>query len=580
MLAILAPMIPQTRESNRSRQWRRALFAILCAGLLACSKQDAPPISAVLITLDTTNVRALDVYGPDRGITPNLTEFAEGCVIFDRAHTVAPITLPAHSSMMTGLYPLRHGVRDNGLMQLPSEANTLAEIALDAGYQTAAFVAARVLSSPFGIAQGFETFDEPDHDRSPRVVKHIAERPAPEVTDRALEWIARRDPDRPFFLWVHYFDPHDPYDPPEQFLEQAEGREYFGEIAAMDHEVGRLLDALEREVGFDQIFFGVVADHGESLYRHGEPTHTALIYEDTMHVPFLLRFPGGQRAGQRSEEIVSVVDVFPTFLEQLGLDSPAGIDGLSLAGSTIPPDRGVYMESYTGALNFGWSPLVGWVDDEGKYLHSSKPELYDLKTDPKEEKNLYGVGPLDPAPYVDAIARLSALPRLSSGGPLNLSTERMRELRSLGYAAAGDPTGEIPDPLDPSDLPAPGERIEAFSLFTSALTLAYSGERQEEALKVMEDIIRENPNNLYAKETLGGVLIEARRFNEAQVLFEELLTRGGERFVPRASLGWLHARAGRLKEAETNYERALELRPEESALAAQLAKVQKRMADQ
>lgn len=566
------------------KHWPLGLVLLYSSFCTACTKsEDSPPrprVSGVLITLDTTNVRALDMYGPDRKITPNLVAFAGESVIFDKAHTVAPITLPAHTSMLTGLYPLRHGVRDNGLMALSEDATTLAEIASEAGCETAAFVAARVLSRPFGIAQGFDVFDEPINDPNTSVVKHIVERRAPEVTNRALEWLRNRDGERPFFLWVHYFDPHDPYEPEPQFLEMADGRSYFGEVAAMDHEVGRLLDALRRDVGFENCVIGVVADHGEALYRHGEPTHTALIYEDTMHVPFLLRFPDGRRAGQRSQEIVSVVDVFPTFLDEMGLAGPSGLDGLSLASAGVPEDRGVFLESYSGFLNYGWSPLTSWLDARGKYVHSSKPEFYDLAADPGEKSNLIDQEGVEVTSYRQAIRELSALPRLDVVGDVKLSAERLRELRALGYAAAGDVDSEILDPLDPTELPAPIDRIEAHAALSNALAAIYSGGDRNQAIELMLEIVTENPNNMYAQETLGGVLMETGRFDEAQILFEGLVARGKERFPFLASLGWLHARQGNLKESVRYYERAMELRPEEAQLEKQLDQVRKRLNSQ
>jgi arylsulfatase A-like enzyme len=568
--------LSSTRRLRCSQSRLALVGALLPLCLPGCAAKEPTRPSGVLITLDTTNVRALDAYGTDRGITPRLLELAAASVVYERAYTTAPITLPAHSSMMTGLYPLRHGVRDNGLMQLPSEATTLAELASEAGYETAAFVAARVLSAPFGLDQGFDTFDEPSPGAGPKVVNFIQERRAPEVTDKAIAWLRARQDDRPFFLWVHYFDPHAPYEPPPDYLKQAAGNSYLGEVAAMDAEVGRLLDALREEVGLEHLMIGVAADHGEALFRHGEPTHCAFIYDDTVQIPLMLRFPGGRRAGERSREIVSVVDLLPTFIEELGLAGALGIDGLSLSQGRVPAERGVYVESYTGYLNFGWSPLAGWVDSHGKYLHSSKPEFYDLGVDPKESEDLFAARPQEVARYRQAIEELSRRPRLATGSHVDLSEEQLRELRALGYAAVGDMESELIDPLEPCDRPAPWERAEPYRNFTQALSLAYTGDR-DEALRLLRGVIAENPGNLYAQEALGGMLIEAQQFEEALGLFEGLIARGVDRFAFRTSAGWLQERAGNFVKAEEHYARALELRPGEEATAVKLANVRQRM---
>ena len=555
-----------------------AVLSIACLGLGACGGEDPRPLSGVLITLDTTNVGALDSYGMDRGVTPALFELSKECVVFERAYTTAPITLPAHSSMMTGLYPLRHGVRDNGLMELSSEATTLAELASEAGFETAAFIAARVLSAPFGLAQGFDVYDEPNLNTGPKLVKHIQERRAPEVTARAIEWLRGRDKERPFFLWVHYFDPHVPYEPSEEHLEQAGGRQYLGEVAYMDEAIGELLGVLREEVGLDELVLGVVADHGEALHRHGEPTHCAFIYDDTVHVPLMLRFPDGRRAGERSQDTVSVVDLLPTFAEELGLAGPDDLDGFSLS-RPLPAERGVYVESYTGYLNFGWSPLAGWVDSRGKYLHSSKPELYDLRADPKETQNLFDQRPQDVERYRQAIAQLSKRPRVARGSGVEMSQDLINEMRALGYAAAGDMSTDFIDPLDPCDRPAPAERVGPYNAFTSALHLAYTGEG-DEAIRLLEGVIAENPGNLYAQETLGGLLIENKRFDEALVLFETQIAQGVERFAFRASAGWLHQEKGDLEKAAEHYAAALMLRPNEHPIRRKLEMVRAKLAEQ
>jgi len=553
----------------------RFALALVLGALGACGDPEQLPPSGVLITLDTTNAPALDVYGPDRGLTPHLSALAAESVVFERAHTVAPMTLPAHASMLTGLYPLRHGVRDNGLMRLSGEARTLAESAQEAGFETAAFIAAIVLSSPYGLDQGFDVFDEPQVGAN-SAVPTMSERSSTAITDAALAWLEQRDRDRPFFLWVHYFDPHHPYEPQKEFVELAKGNAYHAEVAAMDADIGRLLEALEAQVGYEELMIAVVADHGESFGRHGELTHSAFCYQATIQVPFFLRFPDGRRGGTRTQEVVSVVDLFPTFLEEMQLGAEEGIDGITLASGTVAPDRGVYVESYSGYLNYGWSQLAGWVDANGKYLHSSKPEFYG-PGDAEEKNNLMGrPGGADVAPYLDSLEHLSKLPRLGPGGGLSLSAEQRASLQALGYAAAGDMEQELPDPLDEVDRPAPAERAAQYRKFTKALGLAQAG-RNAPAIKLLREVLAENPGNVYALETLGGSLLAEKRYEETVEALEALAATGSERYWARACLGTAYEQLGKYDEALLSFEVAKHLRPEEPTVQQAIERVKAKL---
>lgn len=534
------------------------------------------PLSGVLITLDTTNTGALDLYGKDRGLTPNLMALAKQSVVYDRAHTVAPITLPAHTSMLTGLYPLRHGVRENGMMKLSQGAETLAERATEAGFESVAFVSASVLLEHYGLDQGFEVYDEPSQATAGGPAK-INERNSKLVTDQVLSWLEKRDSERPFFLWVHYFDPHMPYSPAPEYIEKAGGNLYRAEVAAMDHDIGRLLTGLEQQVGYDEMTIAVVADHGEAFHAHGELTHSVLCYESTMRVPFMLRFADGRGAGTRSEDIVSVVDVFPTFLDELGLGAAPGVDGVSLSGAEIEADRGVYLESYSGYLNYGWSPLSGWVDRGGKYLHSSSPEFYDLSKDPTETRNLYSAGGVDTSSYLKAIEELSQRPRLESGGDVELSEEQIRELNALGYAAAGSRTEDLPNPLDVSDLPAPAQQTELYAKSNFAVGLVAAGQ-YEEAIRRLTEVITANPRDVNALDALGSALIVMERYAEAIDPLERVLARGIDRHTTRALLGIAHEKTGNFDKSLLHFRRAEQMRPGGKGIAEAIARVEAKAA--
>jgi len=575
----LAPMRNRPRSARRQGRLRQSWGLILLALVAACGGEApvelGPRRPGVLITLDTTNAGVLDIYGDDLGLTPNLTELSRSSVVFDRAHTVAPITLPAHTSMLTGLYPLRHGVRENGMMSLSGEAETLAELAREAGFETAAFISASVLLAHYGLDQGFEVYDEPK-DKKGRPAMRTGERSSALVTDAALQWLEERDDDRPFLLWVHYFDPHKPYTPPAEFLEKAGGDPYRAEVTAMDHDLGRLIDALDRRYGLDELMLAVVADHGEGFDAHDEETHSLLCYETTVHVPFLLRYPDGRRAGTRSDELVSVVDVFPTFLRQLGLRPSPEVDGVDLSDSPVPADRGVYVESYSGYLTYGWSPLAAWIDGTGKYLHSSEPEFYDLDEDPGELRNLLSSGEADPEPHRRAIAALARLPRLESGEQVELDSAQIAELNALGYAAAGLEARELPDPLDDSSLPAPASRTEVHAKSNHALGLLAHG-RNAEAIPLLREVIAENPRDINALEGLGSALVHVGRFREAIEPLEALLATGNDRHLARICLGVSYEEIGDYEKSLLHFKGARAIHAGGPGTAAAIQRNEKRL---
>ena len=535
--------------------------ALPLAGLLltACAGEADDRPSVVLVTLDTTRTAALGCYGNTRGATPRLDAFARESVLFEEARTVAPITLPAHASMLTGLYPPRHGVRDNGIYVLTEAASTLAELAAEAGYDTAAFVAAMVLHEGYGLAQGFATFDAPGSTAG-RSATRISELPAEEVNRRALRWLAERDGDRPMLLWVHYFDPHEPLQPKEPFLSQVGGRPYLAEVAAMDHAFGALLDALEAEDLLDRSLVLVVGDHGEDFGQHGEPTHSVTCYDTTMRVPFLVRYPDGWEAGTRSAAPVSVADVFPTAADAMGLETPADLDGRSLYRRAPDAGRGVYFESLAGYLNYGWSPLLGWFDSDGKYLHSSAPELYDIRRDPAERSNLLPQAQERAARYRSAIAEVLARPVLPAQRRAELDAQALADLRSLGYAAAASGEEDLDDLLAETGRPSPHQRTDELRSFYEAVQLGAAG-RRGEAIAALRALTRDNPGNVYAWDILGLYLYQEGELEEASRILEGLLEISPGRATTYDVLGHCAEGLGRREEARRYFLAAQERNP-------------------
>ena len=540
--------------------WIAALLALGFAPLVAACGPAEPPLSAVLITLDTTNRDALGCYGQRLPITPNLDRLAREALVFDQARTVAPLTLPAHGSMLTGLVPLRHGVRDNGLFPLAAEAETVAERLGAAGYACAAFVSAVVLAAPYGLDQGFGTYDAPRGRRS-GASGHFLERPARETVRAACDWLRARDRARPFFLWVHGFEPHEPYAAPAEFLERAGGDPYLAEVAALDDALGELLRVLDQETGPERLLVIVAADHGEALGDHGERTHSVLCIERVLRVPLLVRLPGRARAGERVADPVSVTDIAPTLLAELGLEAPAGLDGRSLLASTR--ERGLYFESYTGYLNYGWGPLAGWVEGSAKYVHGTEPELYDVAGDPAERVNLFAERGAEVARARAGMAALAARPRLPRGGARgggHLDEALAADVQALGYAGTAGGESEFPEPLADTGLPAPRTRMDELELFYRALVRHEKG-KTPEAIADLESVVEQNPRNATALNVLASYLYQSRETARALAVLERIRERARERATVQDLMGHCLENLKRPAEALEHFERALALKP-------------------
>jgi arylsulfatase A-like enzyme len=525
--------------------------------------------NAILITIDTASARSFGCYGGPPDLTPSVDRLAQEGLRFAQARTVAPLTLPAHASLLTGLYPPRHRLRDNGLRALPASAQTLAEACRDAGFSTAAFVSAAVLDAAFGLDQGFDVYSGPPRPAQ-QTTSHYAQRNAAETAQETRWWLNARERGRPFFLWVHFYDPHVPYDPPPAFLDRAGGDPHLGEIAFVDQAIGELLEPLRQDGTLDETLLVLTSDHGESLGAHGEPTHGAFCYDATLHVPLVLRLPGRARAGEVVEEVVTLSDVHPTLLAALGLAPDAAVDGRALLA---PPAarEGIYFESYSGYLNYGWSPLAGWLDARGKYLHSSRPEHYDWRADPGEARDL--AAEADTAGYRTALAELLARPPLADDTPDGrISDALLSELRQLGYGAIGALLEELPSPLEPSDRPSPKERACELEPLLVANALG-DARRYADAVPILQAIVAENPNHLLALDLLAFGLMQLEHFDEARAILERRVSAGAQRADTCINLAVCLERAGDTERARGWYERALELDPSNAQALEELARL-------
>lgn len=539
---------------------RRLLALAFALVFTACGGEPRP--SVLLITLDTTRADALGCYGANVKVTPHLDALAAEGVRFEWARTVTPTTLPAHTSMLTGLYPHRHTVRDNSLSAVPQGALTVAERARAAGFATAAFVSAKVLDRAFGLDQGFEHYSQPPRENEVVGATGFSARPAATTVAEAERWLRATRADRPFFAWVHLFDPHQPWIAEERFMKAAGGHPYLAEVAATDEAIGRLVATL-RELGrLDSTTLLVVGDHGEGLGEHGEDSHAYFVFDTTLRVPFLLRRHDRARAGEVVDGIVSVVDAAPTMCEALGIATPPDPDGISLWSAAPPPDRGVYFESYYTYLRFGMAPIAGWVDAAGKYVHSAVPEFYDPRNAPKERRNLLEEHRARVSSYRDSLARSLARPALEVGESVASDSELMRSVSELGYLGASGSTGALPSPLEPSDRPSPHQRAEELRTCESAERM-FSRGRFADAERLLEGVLARNPRNTYALEYLGHAQMRLGKLEAARASLEGALEHGPEREPILRALGFVLERLGDDAGALARFTRAAELDPSE-----------------
>lgn len=535
----------------------------------------APPAAArpnvVLLTLDTTRADHLGSAGWAYASTPNLDALAGRGLRFARCDSAAPITLPSHSTILTGLFPLRHGVRDNGTFVLPGSVETVAEVFSRAGYDTAAVVSAIVLARRHGLDQGFRIYDD-DLGAGVSAGTEVEERQAEGTTTAALAILGELRP--PYFLWVHYYDPHEEYRPPTRFADAARGpnRLYDGEISYMDSEIGRLLAALPPAT-----VVAAVGDHGEMLGEHGELTHGILPFAGARRVPLLLAGPGVPRA-QVSDCLARTADVAPTLLALAGVALPAGLDGEPLVSDPLRTAGGAachrvsYTESFLPYYAYKWYPLRTLSDGRALFVQAPQRGLFELDRDPGEKLDIGAAEPALVALWGSRLERLLA----AAGEKLaearspqaTLGEEQRRQLASLGYlAGAGASGGAIAD-----DLPDPRARVEiAQALHAAAARIQQGG--CSEVLRELERIVRDDPHNFPALTLAGQCLRDAGRHAEALALYERAAAENPASAVPVANVAGCLVQLGRQAEAAREFRHALALDPTEGDSAANLARL-------
>ena len=540
----------------------------------------AGDLSLLLITLDTTRADRIGAYGFDDIETPHLDRLAAEGILFEQAQAVAPLTLPAHSSIFTGEFPPAHGVRDNGGFYLADEHVVLAEILRDEGLRTGGFVGAFVLDAKWGISQGFDHyFDDFELGDTVRLALNEIERPADEVTDAALAWLGEA-PDARFFSWVHYYDPHSPYEPPEPFAERYRNRPYVGEIAYVDSQIGRLLAWLDDNDRTRDTVVLVIGDHGESLGEHGESGHGFFVYEGATRVPFILRAPYDTMRGRRVADVVRAVDVSPTVLDLLAVDAgqaerDSSFQGASLvrlltgaSGSRLP----AYAEAVYPRYHYGWSDLASLRLENMKYVAAPRPELYDLAADPGEQNNLYSDRPDE----VDRMATiLRALESRWADAALpapvqEIDPDTRARLAALGYLASFG--GGDAAPVDRSTLGDPKDKIHLFNLMRIAREASLQGNR-DAAVEALERVLAEDPAVIDAWVRLGDEQIRTDRTEAAIGSYRKALELKPDYAHAVINLANAYRQAGADEEAILGYQEFLRLDPRNAMIHYELARM-------
>ncbi len=558
--------------------------------------------NVILLTLDTTRADHLACYGYTSVKTPNLDSLARRGVLFEQAATNSPLTLPAHCSILTGMYPTYHGVRINGNTALNEEQTTIAEVLSGQGYQCGAFIGAFVLDGRWGLKQGFKHYDDQfDLKKYKHIDLGAVQRPGNEVMDVALDWLEEQK-NSPFFAWIHLYDPHTPYEPPEPFRSEYGPKSryglYDGEIAFMDEQIGRCLSWLGNN-GLDRrTILILVGDHGEGLGSHGEGTHGYFIYDYAIHVPLIIVTPFEGLQGVRVSSQVRIIDIFPTLMEITAVIPPGETQGRSLLPLMFQPKKKengfAYAESMSPNLQFGWSSIHSLQTTQYKYIDAPKAELYNLNEDPGELTNLLQQYPDIAREMKEKLDQL--MEETGRGAPTpqaaNLDKETIERLSALGYVGAPVATkktsgeaGPLADPKDKflvfKDVTSAGEMVleekyaEAAAKLESALqeepmipqallvlsTCYVELGRTEEAKAKLDLLLREDPESIPALISMANILLEERKDEDAISLCKQTLSLDERNTQAHVLIGEIYLGQLKYSEALPHLERAVEIQP-------------------
>jgi len=480
-----------------------------------------PLAPVVLISMDTTRADHLSCYGYKYKTTPNIDSLARDGITFKNVISHVPLTLPSHSSVFTGKYPFHLNVKDNGGYFLDESEETIAEVLSQSKYITAGIIGAFVLHSKWGIKQGFQFYDDDVSTEAYQAFSLVSiDRPAHIVSSKAIAWLNNYDNKSPFFLFIHFFDPHAPYHHHNEFKDLFSNA-YDEEIAYMDFHIGKILYLLKEKNIYDKSLIIAFGDHGEGLGEHGENAHGLFLYDSTLKVPLIIKLPYNKSHGKIVQQQVQLVDIMPTILDCLGINRKLKLDGISLIDLVLTKykddeydtKRFAYSETYFPLLHYGWSPLFSARTNKFKYIKAPKPELYDLIKDDKEKSNIIQINRNISSDYEKFIDKITAVQNLISS-PVKISAEDQEKLKALGYASLykpGDLKGELPDPKDKilifQSLELAKESLENLNFKDAIIKLNY--------------IIDNDPNIVEAWFVLGNAYAHLQQYSDAINAFEK-----------------------------------------------------------
>lgn len=553
---------------------QRKPLLIACGAIAACMVgayfwlNSAPPVNILFITLDTTRADRIGCYGYGPAQTPQLDALAQRGVLFERAYAPAPMTSPSHTSMFTGLWSPEHGVTTNGRDGLAEDIPTVAEALSQRGYSTAAFVAAFVLNSRFGLNRGFDVYDDNLSAEQTTTDQLHQSRDGREVIDSAVDWLTEHHQShssQPFFCWVHLYDAHDPYvEHRDEFGETFAGRPYDAEIAYTDRLVGRLFDLLKQQKIDDNTLIVVVGDHGESLGEHGEITHGYMLHDSTLRVPLIISDPRRPALPKKVATPVTLVDLFPTLLSAGGAKVPGDCSGQSLLpalnGTPLAP-RTCYSRTEEPYLQAFWSPLQCITTERWRYVRTTKPELYDLSNDPQELVNLFATQPDQARELEKVLTVFESGLKMRSGTNVAISTEERRALESIGYAGGTSSPTNSPATDAASPLPDIKDMIGAFNQLDEATHLM-GEEKFDAAAVILEPIARDVPNFLRARLNLGRCRMRQNNYEDAAHWFKSALEIDPHSDRAHDMLGFSYLKLGKLDLAAQHFTTLLEIQPE------------------
>jgi arylsulfatase A-like enzyme/Tfp pilus assembly protein PilF len=526
-------------------------------------------MNIILFTIDTLRADHLECYGYDRVKTPNINRLASEGILFEHNIVQAPLTLPSHSSIFTGTHPLYHGIRDNGGFYLEEKHITLAEVLKTNGYSTGAFVGAFVLDSRWGLDQGFDYYyDNFDLTKYKSISLDSVQRRGDEVLAEACKWLEKNYQDK-FFAWIHLYDPHTPYNPPEPYKTQYKGRHfglYDGEIAYVDLLMGNFRNFMEEKNLLDKTLIIFTSDHGESLGEHKESAHGFFIYDSDIRVPLIIRFPENKFQGSVITNQVRSIDIMPTILNMLGGRSPESVQGESMLPLILGKQGGealsAYSETYWPRYHYGWSELKSLRKDQYKFIDAPKPELYDILEDPGELNNLVNkkaaLGHEMKRELEALIDRYSA-EGIEEAGPKKIDNDSLVKLQALGYIgsfrASSKQKGEkLADPKD---------RIELYNEIKVAQFL-FTEEKMDQAEKKIKDVLNKDPSVLEARYILGNIYSKQKKYDEAIEEYKKALEVDPEYYESIFGIALAYKKSGKYDEAIVGFKRLIDIDPKDT----------------